>query len=484
MLKLLGALLLSAIVMQPAYAQPASIEQQIEDALAALRPATQIEGREYPAQPLAALMKQRSVPGASIVVFHEGQIIYARGFGFAEAGGTQTITPETLFQAASISKPVAATAALALTEQGRLDLDAPVNEKLRSWRIPESDAAEGEAITLRQLLTHSAGLTVHGFPGYSAGSGLPTVVQILDGSPPANTAAVRIDQRPGATWRYSGGGFTVAQVLMSDVADEPFAELIKRLVLTPAGMTNSSFAQPLGDDTTASAALGHGGDGAPLAGGYNVYPELAAAGLWTTPTDLARWALALSAAYNGQDGGLLRPETARAMLTPGIGNWGIGVSVAGEGEWLSFGHGGANAGYRANLTAYPNRGDGIVILTNSDNGERLFRPIAMAVGRVLGWPESEPRTVVPVAVPTQALADVAGRYTGFGQSVEVAPMGDVLWATIANGPPPFELFPQGNDLFVSEEGMPVQFLRDAASGRVTGFSAAGGTLERVSDTLE
>lgn len=214
------------------------------------------------------------------------------------------------------------------------------------------------------------------------------------------------------------------------------------------------------------------------------YPELAAAGLWTTPTDLARWALALSAAYNGQDGGLLRPGTARAMLTPGIGNWGLGVSVAGEGEWLRFGHGGANAGYRANLTAYPNRGDGIVIMTNSDNGERLFRPIAIAVGRVFGWPESEPRTIVPVAVPARALTDVAGRYTGFGQSVDVASVGDVLWATIANGPPPFELFPQGSDLFVSEEGMPVQFVRDPASGRVTGLSAAGATLERIGDVLD
>lgn len=482
--KLLGIILLSAVLVQPVYAQPTSVEQQIDDALAMLEPATQIEGREYPAQPLTEMMKQRSVPGASIVVFHEGRIVYARGFGVVEAGGTRAVTPETLFQAASISKPVAATAALALTEQGYLGLDEPINEKLRSWHLPESDAREGQAVTLRQLLTHSAGLTVHGFPGYSPGSVLPTAVQILNGSPPANTDAVRIDQQPGATWRYSGGGFTVAQLLMSDVTGDPFVELMQRLVLTPAGMTRSSFAQPLDDDSAASAAIGHGGDGAPFVGGYNLYPELAAAGLWTTPTDLARWALALSAAYNGQDNGLLRPETARAMLTSGIGNWGLGVSVTGKGEWLSFGHGGANAGYRANLIAYPNSGDGIVIMSNSDNGDRLFRSITIAVGDVFGWPGSEPRTIVPVSVPAQALLDVAGRYTGFGQSVEVASINGTLWATIADGPPSFELFPQGSDLFVPEEGVPVQFIRDPVSDRVTGLSVAGGTLERVDDKLE
>src|SRR5690606_9979634 len=215
----------------PAFAEQSALERQIDQALSAVEPAVQVAGRSYAPQTMTELMDRHDVPGASIVVFHDGRIVYERGFGFAEASEAEPVTPGTLFQAASISKPVAATGALALVDQGALDLDTPVNAKLRSWRIPDSATAQGESITLRHLLTHTAGLTVHGFPGYPAGTPLPTVAQVLDGAPPANTAAVRIDQQPGSTWRYSGGGFTVAQLLMADVSGEPFPGLMDRLVL-------------------------------------------------------------------------------------------------------------------------------------------------------------------------------------------------------------------------------------------------------------
>jgi CubicO group peptidase (beta-lactamase class C family) len=460
-------------------AQSPDAAEQIEQALTELQPGVQVTGRDYPPQSLAELMQQRGIPGASVAVFHDGRIVFARGFGVAEAGGARPVTPETLFQAASISKPVTATAALALVEQGRLDLDESVNGRLRSWRIPESSAAEGAPVTLRQLLTHTAGLTVHGFPGYPVGALLPAVPQVLDGSPPANSPAVRIDQKPGSAWRYSGGGFTVAQLLMTDVTGEPFADLVRRLVLAPAGMARSTFAQPLPGELRETAAMGHRGNGVPIEGGYHIYPELAAAGLWTTPPDLARWALALSADFNHGNGGLLHPDTAIAMLTPGLGNYGLGVEVAGEGDWLRFSHGGANEGYRAFLVAYPRKGDGIVIMTNSESGDALVPPVLIAVGHALGWPGLEPRMIVPVAVPAQALADAAGRYAGFGQSVDVRPNGDTLRVTIANGRPPSDIFPQGDDLYISEDGIPVRFVRDPATNRVTGLTAAGATLQRT-----
>ena len=463
-----------------ASAQSPDAAQQVDQALAALQPAFQIAGRDYPAQSLAELMRERNVPGVSIAVFRDGRIVYARGFGLAETGGDRPVTPETLFQAASISKPLAATAALALVEQERLQLDEPVNSRLRSWQIPDSPAAEGEPVTLRRLLSHTAGLTVHGFPGYPAGTPQPTLVQVLDGTTPANTAAVRIDQKPGSAWRYSGGGFTVAQLLMGDVTGEAFPDLMRRLVLAPAGMAHSTFTQPLPDERAQGAALGHRLNGLAIAGGYHVYPEMAAAGLWTTPSDLARWALAISADFTGSRVGLLRQETALAMLTPGIGNFGLGIEVGGKGEWLRIGHGGANEGYRASLIAYPRRGDGIVIMTNSDSGDRLFGPVNIAVAKALGWPGWEPQTVVPVAVPEQALADAAGRYAGFGQSLEVRPNGPALRVTIANGPPPGDIFPLGNDLYVAEDGTPIRFVRDA-SGRVTGLAVRGATLQRVGD---
>lgn len=476
----LGMMLFAVAGLATPASGQSSDEQQVEQALSALQPSTQVAGRAYSPRALMEMMRQQSVPGVSIVVFREGRIVYARGFGVAEIGDARPITPDTLFQAASISKPVTATGALALTEQGALDLDRPIDEQLRSWRVPESAAAEGQAVTLRHLLTHTAGLTVHGFPGYELGAELPTVPQILDGVAPANSEPVRIDQRPGSAWRYSGGGYTVAQLLMTDVAGEPFPELMRRLVLAPAGMDDSTFEQPLPGELGPQAAIGHRGDGTAVAGGYHVYPEMAAAGLWTTPSDLARWAISLAAALKGE-GQLLSRETMLAMLTPGIGGWGLGASVNGSGEWLSLSHNGANEGYRANLVIYPNRGEGIVIMTNSDGGDVLFGPIMIGIARAFGWPGSEPRIIVPVAVPDDELAAAAGRYSGFGQTVEVRVEGGVLRATIAGGPPPFEVIPQGADRYVTENGVPIQFVRDADSNRVTGLVAGGATMPRTGD---
>ncbi|HEY6816642.1 MAG TPA: serine hydrolase domain-containing protein [Croceibacterium sp.] len=458
-------------------AQPAELAQQIDQALSTLQPATQVSGRSYPAQSLAELLRLRNIPGASIAVFRDGRIIYARGFGVAEAGGSRAVDTETLFQAASISKPLTATAALALVEQGRIDLDGPVNERLTSWRIPDSAAAEGVPVTLRQLLTHTAGLTVHGFPGYAPGAPLPAVAQVLDGAPPANTPAVRVDQRPGSAWRYSGGGFTVSQLLLSDVTGEPFADLMRRLVLAPAGMAHSTYAQPPPVELRETAAWGYRGTGEPVEGGYHVYPEQAAAGLWTTPSDLARWALALSADFTRGDGKLLDHDTAIAMLTPGLGGFGLGVGVGGSGDLLTLSHGGANEGYRAVLRAFPRKGDGIAIMTNSDNGDALMRPVMIAVGRALGWPGSEPQVIVPVAVPAQQLADAVGRYATFGVSVDVQLNGDVLRAT-ATGRPPGDLIPQGDDRYLAEDGTPIRFVRDPATNGITGLAAAGVTLQR------
>jgi len=478
---LLGILLMSlASFAGPADAQSGDDERLIDEALSKLRPASQVAGRTYPDQPLTELMRQYGVPGVSIAVFSNGRIVYARGFGLAETAGERAVTTETLFQAASISKPVTASGALALVEEGALELDAPVNSQLRSWRVPDSEAAQGTAVTLRHLLTHTAGLTVHGFPGYPTDAPLPSVPQILDGSAPANTAAVRIDQRPGSAWRYSGGGFTLAQLLMSDVTGEAFPELMRRLVLEPAGMAHSTYAQPLPAERRAAASFGYHLDGTPVRGGYGVYPEMAAAGLWTTPSDLARWALALSADFRAGESGLLRQETAATMLTPGLGNWGLGMSVIGEGEWLRIGHDGANEGFRAALIAYPRRGDGMVIMTNSDTGDRLFAPITIALANALGWPGWQARTIVPAPVSEQALNDAAGRYQGFGQTVDVRVNGAALHVTIANGPPPGDIFPQGNDLYLAEDGTPIRFVRDA-SGRVIALGAMGAVLQRTGD---
>lgn len=464
----------------PASAQPGeSLPRQIEQALGALQPAVQIAGREYAPTTLQALMEREKVPAVSIAVIRGNRIAWTGAFGVADTTSRRPVTPETLFQAASISKPVAATGALRMVEQGRLQLDRPVNEQLRSWRIPESTAAAGEPVTLRRLLTHTAGLTVHGFGGYAGGTRVPTLRQVLDGSAPANSDPVRIDLRPGSRWRYSGGGFTVAQQLMTDVSRTPFPQLMARLVLRPAGMSRSVYAQPLPTGRARDAALAHRGDGSAVPGGFHVYPEQAAAGLWTTPSDLARWALALTASFNGREGGLLRPATATAMLTPGMGDFGLGLPVQGEGEWLRFSHSGSNEGYRALLMVHPRRGDGIVVMTNGDNGGKLFGPLNMALGRIMGWPNSTPRVLTPITLSAEDRAALLGRYQGGPISVEIALQGDRLIATQA-GSGSFELVPIRPNVYAAPEiGMRIEAVRDAATGRVTALSAGGTTLPRV-----
>jgi CubicO group peptidase (beta-lactamase class C family) len=454
-------------------------EREVETALAALRPGVEVVGRQYPPESLVELMRKQNVPAVSIAVVRGGRIVAARAFGEADPATRRAATTETLFQAASISKPVAATAALRLVEQGRLQLDRPVNEQLTSWRLPDAAVAGGEPVTLRRLLGHTAGLTVSGFPGYAAAAPLPNIVQILDGAAPANTEPVRIDLRPGSVWRYSGGGITLAQLLMTDATRKPFPVLMDRLVLRPLRMSRSSYLQPLPANRADQAALAHGPDGTPLPGRYHVYPEMAAAGLWTTPSDLARWAIALSAAYNGKKGGILRPKTAAKMLTPGLGDWGLGLSVRGEGEWLTFSHSGSNEGYRAILIAYPRRGEAVIIMTNGENGGAIMGPVTQAVGRVLGWPNSNPQMITPAAISGEERAAVVGRYGEGDFIVTVSLTGDALTLS-PGGATPRELVPQGSDAFVSaQNGTRFQFNRDPASKRVVSISGAGRTLPRL-----
>lgn len=474
-----GAIALASLVVPlPAAARPTSPKAQMKVVLSALQPTVQVTDRPYSGTTLAELMREKHVPAVSIALIENGRVAWAGAFGQADVASLRPATTRTLFQAASISKPVAATAALALVERGALDLDRPVNAQLVSWQIPDNDLTRARPVTLRQLLTHTAGLTVHGFPGYSRTAPMPTLAQILDGTPPANTGPVRVEKQPGSAWNYSGGGFTVAQLLMTDTMHQDFPDLLDQLVLRPAGMSHSMFGLPP-SRRAAKAASGYNGTGVPVPGGYHLYPELAAAGLWTTPTDLARWALAISAAFNGKSHGPISPATARSMLTPGLGTWGLGVQVEGEGEWLRFSHGGANEGFRCQLAMYPRRGEGIVVMTNGDNGPAIFASIIQAVGRARGWPDSKPRMIAAAEVSRTSLEEVVGQYSNPAASVDVALAGDRLTLSIQGGAPD-ELLPKGNDVFLAlENGVDVRFQRDPGTGRVTAVSGAGMTLSRV-----
>jgi CubicO group peptidase (beta-lactamase class C family) len=336
---------------------------------------------------LAQRMQEFGIPGVSIAVIDGGKIVWTRAYGVSDTVEKTPVTVDTIFQAGSISKPIAALGALRLTKEGKLSLDDNVNAKLKTWRVPDNDFTKDQKVTLRRLMSHTAGLTVHGFPGYAVGSDIPSVVQVLDGQPPANTAPVRVDVIPGSTYRYSGGGYTVMQLLIADVSNESFESFMQSKVLDVLGMKSSSYAQNPPPTLTARRASAHRPGGERIPGKWHIYPEMAAAGLWTTPSDLARYLLYVEAAGRGEGGELLTPALAKELVTrQSPGQHGLGPSIEGADEFVRFGHGGVDEGFEANMIAYVARGQGVVIMANANVARMLFDEIKESVARAYEWP--------------------------------------------------------------------------------------------------
>jgi CubicO group peptidase (beta-lactamase class C family) len=361
-------------------AQTAVIDARIRQVENGLLPAV-VTPRTVPLR-LRERMRELQVPGLSVAVIDRGQLAWAHAWGVAGPG--QPMTIHTLMQAASISKPVAAVAALQAVEQGRLGLDTDLNASLRGWQIPPGAQTADRPVTLRRLLSHSAGFTVAGFDGYTVGAKLPTLLEVLDGLPPAHSAPVRVDILPGSQWRYAGGGYAVLQQLLEDIDDQPFAALMQKAVLDPAGMSESFFAPEgaLSPAQAARAALGHQ-NGKVIEGGYRMHPELAAAGLWTTPSDLARFNLALPR--------LLSPRTLAEALKAQFDQSGLGFvvdPVAGR-----YGHDGSNAGFESRWLADAQEGGRAIVLMANANGARsLMNEVIRAIAVAQGWTSWMPPT--------------------------------------------------------------------------------------------
>jgi CubicO group peptidase (beta-lactamase class C family) len=330
-------------------------------------------------------LQRLRVPAVSIAFLDHGVIAWTVGQGFADVAAHRVVTSETLFQAGSISKPVTALAALRLVQDGSLSLDEDVNQKLRSWKVPENSLTAHEKVTLRRILSHTAGFNVHGFPGYAAGEPVPTLLEVLNGARPANTPAIQVQQVPGAAFLYSGGGYTVLQQLMIDVTGQAFQTLVRDAVLQPARMSHSTLDQPLPSARAPEAALPYDMSGRPIAGGWHTYAELAAAGLWTTPSDLIELGAEIMQELAGQSSRILNQTTAREAMTPQVGGNGLGFSVEGQGALFHFSHGGVNAGYVATFVCYPAFQQCAAIMTNSAGGNPLIGEIMRALEHEYGW---------------------------------------------------------------------------------------------------
>lgn len=382
-----------------------------------LAPAVAPSSADLPRYSLEERMRFYGVPGISMAIINEGRVESLRAYGLADAAARIPVDTTTLFQAGSISKPVAAIAALRLAERGRIDLDADVNRYLESWKLPPSRFTRNAAVTTRRLLTHSAGLTVWGFPGYAPGRPVPTLVEVLNGQPPANTPAIRNDTIPGHRWLYSGGGYTILQQLLIDVTGRPFPALARELVLDPLGMARSTYENPLPAERLAGAAAGHNARGETIPGERHTYPEMAAAGLWTTPADLARFAIAVQQGAKAA-ASPLSPQLVRGLLTPntlltiGGNHWGLGLTIDGHGAAERFGHSGADEGFIAQMVAFRHTGKGAVIMTNGQRGGALIQEVLRAIATEYQWPALQPVRVDTVATDVSA-RELAGRYVNF-----------------------------------------------------------------------
>ena len=452
----------------------AAAQAHIDHVTSGLLPGTVLKSDPHPRHTLAERMAATHVPGVSIAVIHNGVIEWAQGFGVTRIGGPP-VTAATLFQAGSISKPVAALAALRLVQAGKLSLDADVNSVLKSWKLPDDPKANGKPVTLRELLTHTGGTTVHGFPGYASDAPVPTLLQVLNGEKPANTPAIRIEAQPGTRFNYSGGGFTIIQQMLIDVSGQDFPKLLENTVLKPIGMTSSTYRQPLPADRAPLAATPYDGAGKPIPGGAHTYPELAAAGLWTTPSDLARYAIEIELSLQGKANHVLSPETTREMLTPGLEKWGLGIETGGSPQRPFFTHGGVNEGFESLLLAYQTGGEGAIIMTDAQGGSELAAEIMRSIAAEYGWPDYQPTLRSVVTVDPVVLATYAGTY-GIAPSFDlVVTVVDGHLVTQATNQPSFPLEAESpTKFFPLAFDAELEFVKDAQGNVSTLILRQGG----------
>jgi CubicO group peptidase (beta-lactamase class C family) len=330
---------------------------------------------------LPELMRRFHVPGLSIAVVRDFKIHWVKAYGIADVESGRPVETNTLFQAASISKPVTAMAAMRLVDEHRLSLDADINTILKSWHVP------GHSVTPRSLMSHTSGADDgFGFPGYDPPAPRPTLVQILDGKPPSNVGPVLFARPPYQAYKYSGGGVTIMQLALMDLIGKPFAEFMRAMVLDPLGMGDSSYEQPLPAARASRTARAHDGEGKSMGPAWHVYPEQAAAGLWTTPGDLARFIVEVQRAVRGPKGTVLTQAAASSMVCPvGVGPFGVGLSIEKRGEGWYFSHAGSNWGFRGDILGHVRKGYGVAILTNGDNGGPLIGEIEARIAAAYGW---------------------------------------------------------------------------------------------------
>jgi CubicO group peptidase (beta-lactamase class C family) len=435
------------------------LDQRIERVEGSMVPAVAVRGEPVEAQTIQSLMAEHGIPAASVAVVNEGRLEWAKGYGTTRIEGGEGVTVQTLFLAGQISQGVATLGALRLVQEGLISLDEDVNGKLTSWqiRLPSGDLATGQPaapVTLRTLLSHAANLSVPFVRGYLPGEEVPTLLQILNGQPPATNAPVEVVPPRTDRPSYSVGGFIVLQQLIEDLTGQPYADYIREAVLEPAGMDWSNHEQPLTDALAARAASGYEPDGTMVPGRWRIYPELAAAGMWTTPSDLARLVLAMQYAHMGGSRRseltlAVPPELMAEIFTEQSPGRGLGFEIGGEGEARYFRLEGHGNNYLSELFAYVSQGRGAIVMTNSSRGEILKAHILRAIAVEYDWPDLLPEEVERTSPGVEVLQELEGRYALRDSTYGTVRLdGNHLMLETVSGGGAVEMVPIGADLFV------------------------------------
>jgi CubicO group peptidase (beta-lactamase class C family) len=411
---------------------------------------------------LTARMSFYKVNGLSIAVIHNYQLEWARGYGLADLSESRPVTTQTLFQAASISKSLNAVGILKLVQEGRLSLNDDINRYFKTFRFTTDSIASNRKITIGNLLSHTAGLTVHGFSGYEAGDSIPTIVQVLRGQRPANNEPVKSQYAPGLKVEYSGGGIAISQLIVDDVTHEPYDRYQWNNVLEPLGMARSFYTQPPPGSKIPLLATGYRADGMEVKGKFHIYPEMAAAGLWTNPSDLSSFIIEMQLAYESKSQKVLSRSMAHLMLTPFLdnGNTGLGVFIEKRGERTYFEHGGANEGFRSQYFGSLDGGDGVVVMVNSDDGE-IIDEIINSVAKTYEWKNFyQPSFKKVVQVPIEILQKYTGNYEINDINLSIKMIGQHLYLSQDGNQALQMFFTSNKDFFLFEVPAEASFNKD------------------------
>ncbi len=383
-----------------------------------------IDGKPFT---LAERMKHYNVAGLSIAVIDNYQIVWAKGYGYADKKENRKVTANTLFEPGSISKSLNAVGILQLAQQGKLDLNQDINQYLVNWKFPYDTVSHGKKITTAQLLSHTAGLGVHGFPGYHRDSAIAAVTDILDGRAPSNTGAVRSIQEPGKESRYSGGGILITQQMLIDLTKQQYEQYMYEHVLRPLGMTNSSYNQPPAVSQRKNLATGYRSNGNEVPGKFVVYPEKAAAGLWTTPTDICKYIVEMQLAYQGKSSKLLNQEMVKLHLTPYKNDVAMGTFIQNRNGEKYFDHTASNEGFTGLFIGGLTNGKGTAIFVNSDDGAILFE-LVNTIALAYNWAGfDKPEQITTVQVNDTLTSKYIGYYITDGIFSEVKKEKDGLY---------------------------------------------------------